>query len=421
MPLTIESYPHIAESIVSFCDDRTLLSVRRVSSWFKSLSDPILYRRISYAIGYDVTCTFSGLPLNLCSNPSAMDNVEVLDIHPGPFSTYDRLVVWKDTQGEDLFWDPDEDFVAILIRAPKLRYAVLYHGSNRNIFRHFLQYVRVPALITPIRKLDFVDSPWRPYSYCDLGHWVLAERKCLVFDASLGPHEGWFWMPPRRAYPRMVFLFLPPQRGRTAIDTNESATGGKVDTDQEGEAARLEDERGRRPEEEEDLERRGEEGSQDDSEPSSEPSESSSEVHPEHDTFGGYDGPYPELGFQEDAKNEGVLYRSLAQKIFEYTDDWNLEGVILFDGSLVPGRESPLSTTIAGLEAWDVLHPRQDSHTWQHRFQADFDRWVLKRVKGKEPAEREAHFNRLRFVTFEEWREMVTPEEFEIVTSLDMD
>lgn len=118
---------------------------------------------------------------------------------------------------------------------------------------------------------------------------------------------------------------------------------------------------------------------------------------------------WPEQEYREEDKD--LLFDSMGQQIFDHAT--NLAQWI---------EDVPAFPTIVGIEAWDLYYPLPDSETWQQRFEASFDYLVdlsLSGQSGKLPDE--PHINRPRFVTLEEWREEITPDEWEIVSGLDLD
>lgn len=210
MPLTIESYPHIAEAIIASAPPAALRSLRATCSWFKTLVDPLLYRHLSHEIATDSTRTIPlHLPVDLWTNTAAVSSLRILDLHLGEYKDPNTIEIDIDDWGSDLDSEEEEwkdDTARVLPRAANLMYAVLY-GTHTSVFRHVLQNRHVPTIICPVRGRDFV-TDFLEVDKATVGAYVPTNRVWVV--ARQGPRAGVLKMQLFKEKPLAVTVVLLP-------------------------------------------------------------------------------------------------------------------------------------------------------------------------------------------------------------------
>lgn len=362
MPITIDSYPHIAEAIINSADASTTLSLRFVSRWFKTLVDKRLYRHLSHAFGTERTSTVShNLRVIPWTNTSAINCLRVLELQE---KDKNDLEPWMTGQRSRMLTDAfrSEPYPLELPKAPNLKYVVVEGTESSTSCGAFLRGNEVSTVVVSLRERDFwVNPTWGRKSA--MYHTNIIPKR-LWFVTSLGPHAGEYYISYYEETPgHMVYILFPPKGRRTEGGTNGENECDSTDANQKQMAGPLKEE------------------------------------YREEDKESFYSIMLletQELAFKlccpDECSDKGRPSR-LGDKAF--------------DDEVVP----PFST-IVGLETWDVLYPRAKS--WQQRFLEDFK-------SGKLPDHVDVEINQPRFVTLAEWREEITPEEWDIVSGLELD
>lgn len=228
MPLTIESYPHIAEAIIASAPPSALRSLRATCTWFKTLVDPVLYRHLSHEIATDATTTVPlNLPVDIFTNKTAISSLRVLDLHLGEYKDPNQIEIDIDDWGSDLDSEEEEewkdDTARVFPRAAHLMYAILY-GTHTSVFRHVLQNRHVPTVICPIRGRDFV-TDFLEVDKATVGAYVPTNRVWIV--ARQGPRAGVLKMQLFKEKPLAVTVVLLPPPDEPPV-TGEGEEGNTL-------------------------------------------------------------------------------------------------------------------------------------------------------------------------------------------------
>lgn len=372
MPLTIAAYPHLAEAVIASADPTTLLSLRRVSTWFKSLADARLYRHLAHDIATDSTRTIPlCLRVDLFANAAAVSALRMLDLELGEYRDPNSVEIDLDDWGADsegsggsegsgaasegaseasAEWK--DDTAAVLPRAANLHYAVL-HGSHTSVFRHVLQNRHVPTVICPVRRSDFVRD-WLGEPKASVGAYLPTNRVWIVADQ--GPAAGVLRLQLFREKPLHVAVVLLPPGREAGSAPGAAGAGGAGGADEDA-----------------------------------------------------GDGEH------EEQPPEGQLwfYDSLVHAVAAETATAALETP---DGAPLP--DVPATFVVAGLEAWNQACPLPGGRTWEDRFRADFEIHAAQRY---DPADAENHLKRLSITTLDEWRRGITDEEWDIVADVSLE